>query len=163
VTVDAIQWNTLKQGKKTTKATELVVDFSGALEPLTAQTLGNYHLVVLRSAKKSSARSNPPVKLKSAVYDPAQDAVTLTIKGTIPDQKVQLTITAGDFLDSNGHPIDGNNDGQSGGNLVASFGKRGTTVSTPSASSALPQVSANAIDMLAAAGQLATHDGRTGS
>jgi len=155
VTVQGIQWQTRTLSKKKT-ARVLVVSFSGALEPGPAQDLGDYHLASLGKAKKSGARASKPVALASAVYNPALDTVTLTPKGTVVNQTLELTITAAGTLDAEGRPIDGSRDGQPGGNLVATFGKGGISLSSTSDSSAATRVSAEAFDMLLVTGYLPT-------
>jgi hypothetical protein len=65
------------------------------------------------------------VPLTSAVYDPAAATVTLTPRGTVASQTLQLTITAAGTLDAMGRPIDGNRDGQPGGDFQATFGAAG--------------------------------------
>jgi hypothetical protein len=123
VTVLGVQQQTHKLSKKKS-TTLLVVSFSGALEKGPAETPGDYHLVALGKAKKSGKPAGKPVALTSAVYDPARNTVTLTPRGTVPNQTLQLTITAAGTLDAQGRPIDGNHDGQPGGNAVVVVSKQ---------------------------------------
>ena len=67
------------------------------------------------------------VALVSAVYSASGSkfTVTLTPKAKLPTGPLQLTIIAAGTLDAEGRPIDGNRDGQAGGNFVATFGGAG--------------------------------------
>ena len=77
-----------------------------------------------------------PVKLTSAVYNPTLNAVTLTIKGKLPTQPLQLSINASAIVDTQGQPLQGNNNGQPGGTFQAAFGKAGITLASVSAAGA---------------------------
>jgi hypothetical protein len=146
-----LQWQTRKLSKKkTTKV--LVVRFSAALEPGPAQNLGDYHLVALGKGKKSGA-GGKPVALASASYDPAAHTVTLTPRGKVPAQSLQLTITAAGTRDVQGRPLDGNRDGQPGGDAVVTIGKGGVPIAA---------VSARALDALLDSGSLRTRHRRAG-
>src|SRR5262249_28825506 len=96
-----------------------------ALQPGPAANLADYHLIAPGKAKKGGKSSSKPVVLTSAVYDPVMDTVTLTPRGAVPKATLQLTITASTLLHASGQPIDGNRDGQPGGNFVATFGNAG--------------------------------------
>jgi hypothetical protein len=123
-----VQWQTRKLTKKKSSQV-LVVSFSDALEPGPAANLGDYQLVAPAKAKKSGKPAGKPVALISAVYDPALHTVTLTPKGTVPKQTLQLTITASGTLDAEGRSIDGNRDGRPGGDFQATFGRTGIRLS----------------------------------
>jgi hypothetical protein len=157
VTVLGIAWQTRKLSKKKS-TTVLVVSFSGALDQAAAQTLGDYQLVAPGKAKKPGK----PVALTAAVYDPAMHTVTLTPKGALPKKTLQLTINAAGTLDSMGRPIDGNRDGQPGGDLVATFGNTGVQLASVSRSGRSAQISAQAFDALVVAGRLPTRRERPG-
>ena len=87
--------------------------------------------------RRSRAFARPrPVKLTSAVYDAVTNSVTLTIKAKLPTQPLQLSLNASAVVDSHGQPIDGNRDGQPGGNFQATFAKAGLNLASASASSA---------------------------
>lgn len=97
------------------QATSFVVQFSGALDPVTASNPANYQLVPISRAGKVFGR---PIPIASAAYDATTHAVTLTPH---PDhlnihQHEQLTITG--VKDPAGALIDGNADGQPGGAFV---------------------------------------------
>ena len=55
--------------------------------------------------------------LISATYDPSGYTVTLTPRSKVATSPLQLTIIAVQTLDAEGRPIDGDHDGQPGGNF----------------------------------------------
>jgi hypothetical protein len=120
-------------GHKAT-ASDLVVDFSGALNASDAVNLAAYHLVTLgRRNKKTGQQATKPVKLTSATYNPATDTVTLAIKGKLPNQPLELSVNTAAVLDASGQPIAGSS-GQSGGTFQATFGKKGVNLASVAAS-----------------------------
>jgi hypothetical protein len=120
VTVLGIHWQTRKLARKKT-ASVLVVSFSDALNPRDAQSLSAFHLVAAGKDKKFGTRDDKSVPIASATYDPLAHTMTLTPRGKIPNQTLQLSISAAPILDSLGRPIDGNRDGQPGGDFKAQF------------------------------------------
>jgi uncharacterized repeat protein (TIGR01451 family) len=130
-TIQQIHEGSLKvRGKK---QSVIVVSFSDSLNPADARDLAAYHLVALGKAKKSGVRASTGVKLTTATYDLAMHTVTLTIKGKLPTQPLQLSISGGSVVDANGQSIDGNHDGQPGGNFQATFTKAGVKLASASA------------------------------
>jgi hypothetical protein len=122
VTVVGAHWQTRKLSKKkTTKV--LVISFSGALDANAARVLGDYQLATLVKAKKGAVHTGKAVKLTSATYDPSGHTVTITPKGTVPASPLQLTIIAAKTLDAEGRQIDGDHDGQPGGNFKTTLSK----------------------------------------
>ena len=113
-------------------------------QPGPAQNVGDYQLAALGKAKKSGVRPSKPVALGSAVYNPAMNTVTLTPRGTVPNETLQLTIDAALILDAQGQPIQGNQ----GGNVVEVFGKAGISLARTADPSAAVRVSAEAFDAL---------------
>jgi hypothetical protein len=108
-------------------STDIVLDFTSALDQADADNLTAYHLVSLgKLHKKTGHRATKPVKVTSASYDPATDAVTLAIKGKLPNQPLELSVNTSAVLDSSGQPIAGTS-GQPGGALQETFGKKGIT------------------------------------
>ena len=103
-----------------------MISFSGALDPGAARMLGDYQLATVVKAKKSHARAGKAVKLISATYDPSGHTVTLTPRGKVPASPLQLTIIAAKTLDAEGRPIDGDHDGQPGGNFQTTLRKAAT-------------------------------------
>ena len=104
------------KGKKHKKEEVVVVQFSGGLNPATAQNLGNYTLATVPKGKKKSTRD----VLAQAVYNASTSTVTLTPRKqpVVLKPPLQLTIIAAGLTDTSGQEIDGNADGQPGGNYV---------------------------------------------
>jgi hypothetical protein len=115
-----VQWQTRKLSKQK-KAEVLVVSFGGALDSARAQNLGDYHLVAAGKDKKFGTRDDKAVALGLASYD--SSAHTVTPRGKVPKGSLQLTITATGSLDTQGRPLDGNRDGQPGGDFQVVLGK----------------------------------------
>jgi hypothetical protein len=110
---------------RTQAATNLVVDFSGALNPADAANLAAYHLVsVGRLNRKTGQHPTRAVKVIAASYNPAADTVTLAIKGKLPNQPLELSVNTTAVRDASGQPIAGNS-GQPGGSFQTTFGKKG--------------------------------------
>ena len=92
--------------------------------------------------KKGSftAKNAKVIKLRSAVYNGAKDTVTLTVKKPFALKKpVQLLVDGVAPLglqDNDGRFIDGNHDGQPGGNAVALLNRSGATISALAAKTA---------------------------
>jgi hypothetical protein len=116
VTVLGVRWQTRHLSKRKTSKV-LVIGFSGALDPGAARVLGDYQLATVSKAKKSRAHAGKAVPLISATYDPSGHTVTLTPRGKAPASLLQLTIIAVKTHDAEGRPIDGDHDGQPGGNF----------------------------------------------
>jgi hypothetical protein len=132
VTVLGVRWQTHKVSR-TRSVNVLVVSYSGTLNPSDAKDLAAYHLFRIGTGKKLGAHDEKAIILTSATYDPSARTVTLTPQGTVAGRGVQLSITAAQMLDSEGRPIDGNRDGQPGGDYVTNLDRGGTgAVSTPS-------------------------------
>jgi hypothetical protein len=120
VTVLGVQWRKLRLSKRRT-ARVVVVNFSGALDPGHAQDLGDYRLVGPGRDKKFGNRDDKLFRLAAATYDASAHTVTLTPRGKVPKQPVQLTIKASGVLDTLGRQLDGNGDGQTGDDFVRRF------------------------------------------
>ena len=106
MTVASVQLQTHKLSRKKTVKV-LVVDYSGALEPGSAQVPGNYQLVAAGKGKKLGTRAEKTVAIASATYNPAAQSVTLTLAGKLPSGPLQLTIIASAVLDAEGRALDG--------------------------------------------------------
>jgi titin len=123
VNFNSIHVQTLKS-----RATDLVLSVSGALNQADAQNLAAYHLVTLGKLNKKTGRHvTKPVKVTSAVYNAATNTVTLAVKGKLPNQPLELSINTSAVLDASGQPIAGTS-GQSGGTFQTTFGKKGITL-----------------------------------
>jgi hypothetical protein len=92
------------------------------------------------------------LKLQSAVYNPANHTVTLKPKQRFaPSKLVELVVNGqppSGLEDSSGRLIDGNDDGQSGGNAVVVLKPGGATATAV-------RIDADAADLLLARGDLA--------
>ena len=111
----------------THRVTEILVTFSGAVNAGEAQQTGLYRLATAGKHGSFTARNAGIVKLRSAVYNAANDTVTLTPKKALALSKpVQLQINGeppSGLQDSLGRFIDGGND------AVAVLAKSGVTIS----------------------------------
>ena len=142
VTVVSLTIATVKpgSGKKPKKTTGLVLHFSGALNPTQAKSLAEFHLLSGK-VKKGHTTYSKPMPLSSAIYDPTAHTISLVPKGKLNlAQPEQLRITASLLTDSLGRPIDGNHDGQPGGDYVANLSKNKVTPL------AVPRTTAAAVD-----------------
>ena len=77
------------------------------------------------------------LKLRSAVYNTANNTVALTLKKPfVLSKPVELIVNGqppAGLEDSSGRLIDGNHDGQAGGNAVAVLSRTGATISARTA------------------------------
>ena len=121
--------------------TEIVVDFSGPVNAAQADNVATYRLATANGKGSFTAKNSPVVKLRSAVFNPANDTVTLIPKKAFALTKpVELTIngTAPSGLqDSSGRLIDGDDNGTAGSNAVAVIRRTGVTLNTVSPTAAL--------------------------
>ena len=130
VTVTSLRVATVKvgTGKKAQSKTGLLVQFSGDLNPVQAESLLAYHLLSGK-VKKGHIVFNKPTPLSSAIYSPSAQILTLIPKSKLNLAKPeQLTITAAMLTDFLGRPLDGNHDGQPGGDFVASIKGKSVTM-----------------------------------
>jgi hypothetical protein len=144
VTVTSLTIATVKvgTGKKARKTTGLVLQFSAALNMTQAQSLTAFHLLSGK-VKKSRTTYSKPVPLSSAIYNASAHTVTLIPKSKLNlAQPEQLRITASLLTDSLGRPIDGNHDGQPGGDYVVILSKGKVTPL------AVPRTTAAAVDIV---------------
>ena len=103
--------------------TEIVVNFSGPLNAAQAENVAAFRLATANGKGIFTAKNSPVMKLRSAVFNPANDTVTLIPKKAFAlTHPVQLTINGTPPLgleDSSGQLIDGLGNGMAGGNAVA--------------------------------------------
>ncbi|MFI5460129.1 MAG: RHS repeat-associated core domain-containing protein [Isosphaerales bacterium] len=168
VIVESLQVEKIKvgKGKKAKKETVLVLQFSGALNAGAADNANAYELapvITVKATGKGKHKKPPttklgtPVKLASAVYTAANNEVTLTPRGTLNLTKPEeLIVKAALVTDTLGRPIDGNDDGQPGGDFVATIsGTRVTAGGLPLArTQRRPASIADMVDHLLARGEL---------
>jgi hypothetical protein len=140
VIVASVHWETIKvkigKGKKTKTESETAheIQFSGALAG--SGDLAAYQLssVTTKKVKKKSVTSYKPIRLTSTLptSSPTESSVLL-----VPPTKAKLSqtdrlqIVATDLTDALGRPLDGNDDGQPGGNYAATFSRSGVTTGPP--------------------------------
>jgi hypothetical protein len=142
VTVQGVSLRQVPAGKHKT-ATVIVVQFSDALNASAAGNPGAYLLSTTAAGKKHKSRS---LALARATYDPTAHTVTLTpARKLVLKPPVQLRITASSLPDTLGRPLDGNHDGQPGGDSTATLSAAGVTAARVSVSPA-------AVDALLRAG-----------
>jgi ELWxxDGT repeat protein len=126
VTVTSLKLATIKvkvgTGKRARTTTQQVlqVQYSGPLDD--AGNLAAYHLLAGRTSRmkgKLATAFIKPVPLSSASYSPSANTVTLIPRGKLNlAQPEQLRVTASLLKDASGRPLDGDHDGQPGGDFV---------------------------------------------
>jgi hypothetical protein len=134
-------------------ATEITVQFNGALNSSSATTLANYQLSTVAQGRRPSK----PVKLAQALYNSATHTVTLVLKQKVAlSPPLQLRIIASGLLDAFGRQLDGNHDGQPGGDFLATLSKTGVSIKTVNSSPAggAQPLAVPALDALIATGFL---------
>jgi len=155
VTVTSVHWETIRvkagTGKKakTKSETVLEIQFSGSLAG--AGNLSAYHLATVktRKVKKKEVTTYKPIRVSSVL--PASSPLTTSV-ALVPASKPNLALTdqlqirAANLTDTLGRALDGNNDGQPGGNFVANFGRNGLTFASPNALLSDARLSAAAVD-----------------
>jgi trimeric autotransporter adhesin len=128
------------------QVTGITVAFSGALNAPLAQSLSNYRLATPGKKGSFDAKNAKLIKLKSAVYNAALDQVVLTPKKPVALSKpIQLRVNGqspAGLQDTEGRLIDGNHDGQPGGNAVAVVSRKGVTISAIPVSTGNPKSAA---------------------
>jgi hypothetical protein len=140
VIVTSLRWETIKvpvgKGKKAKTKSETVLDiqFSGLLGG--SGDLAAYELssVTTKKVKKRPVTTFKPIRLTTALA--ASSGTTSTVAlllSSKPNLSLtdRLQITANDLTDTLGRALDGNGDGQPGGNFVATFGKQGVSYAQP--------------------------------
>ena len=119
---------------------QIVVDFSGHVNASEAENTAIYRLTMTGRNDSFIAKNATVVKLTSATYDAALDEVILKPKRPFGlSNCVQLVIDGqqpGGLQDSFGRVINGDNDGQPGGDVVAMICR------TPQSMDAMPGMSA---------------------
>ena len=102
--------------------------------------------------RRAATKCDKPVALASVSYNSSTDTVTLLAKSKLNLAKPEeLRITASQLPDVYGRPLDGNDDGQPGGDFVALLTKSGVKIESIATPSTL---TAKAVDALLSAGKL---------
>jgi trimeric autotransporter adhesin len=111
------------------KLTQIEVFFSGVVNPAEVKATSLYALVTPGKKNSFTAKNAGKIKVKTAKFVPSANEVILTPKTAIAaTTPVQLTIK-GTLQDSLGRLIDGDKNGQPGGNVVAVIRKTLVTFS----------------------------------
>ena len=152
VMVTGAHWQTLKLSKAK-KVKVLVVAFSGDLDPVSARNLAAYYLAAAGKDKKPGTRDDKRMALASATYDPGAHAVALRPRNTVPKQALLLRVSAAAVHDIQGRPLDGDCDGQPGGNFSTSFKGGGINL-------ARAPIQAELFDAMLSTGELSLTRGR---
>ena len=141
VIVTSVRWETIKvktgNGKKAMTKSEsaLEIEFNGPVAG--SADLAAYQLssVMTKKEKKKAVTTYKPIRLTLAVptSSPLASSVSL-VPATKPNlsETDRLEIVAGDLTDALGRPLNGNDDGQPGGNFAATFSKHGIAFAQPS-------------------------------
>jgi hypothetical protein len=113
------------------KVTGIVIDFSGAVNMTEAQSTKTYELVAAGKGGSFTAKNAKVIKIKSAVYNPADDEVTLKPALFGLSKPVELVVYGtgpNGLQDAEGRYIDGADNGMAGSNAVAILRKGGVTI-----------------------------------
>jgi hypothetical protein len=111
-------------------ATVIVVQFSAALSAGAAANTGAYTLATVAHGKKHPSK---PLALAQVSYNPIAHSVTLRpVKKLTLNPPVQLRLSASALTDLQGRPLDGNHDGQPGGDFTATLSKGGVDTASSS-------------------------------
>ena len=120
--------------QKKHKVTSIVLTFSGGLESSLAQSKALYRLVIAGKRGSFTAKNAKTVKVRNVQYNAALSPDTVTIVPTTPfalSKQVEFIIYGlppSGLEDGEGRFIDGNKDGQPGGNAIAILSKAGATI-----------------------------------
>jgi hypothetical protein len=138
------------------QVTQILVDFSGPVNAGQADALATYRLTTAGKHGSFTARNATTVALKSAAYSDSTDSVTLVPRKPFRLTKaVQLRVAGqppSGLTDELGRLIDGNHDGQAGGDAVAVLSKQGVSLAVRRRPETSPSRSVLAVDHLLSAG-----------
>jgi hypothetical protein len=138
------------------QVTQIVVDFSGPVNAGQADALATYRLTTAGKHGSFTARNARTVALKSVAYSDSTDSVTLVARKPFGlTRPVQLRVAGqppSGLTDRFGRLIDGNHDGQPGGDAVAVLSKRGVSLAVRGRPETSPSRSILAVDHLLSAG-----------
>jgi RHS repeat-associated protein len=111
------------------QVTQVFVTFSGAVNTREADSVNTYRLTAAGKKGSFTGKNAAVIKLKSATYNTASETVTLTPKKpfavTKPVQLLVYGTGAAALQDIEGRPIDGDHNGQPGGNAVSVISRGG--------------------------------------
>jgi uncharacterized repeat protein (TIGR01451 family) len=107
------------------RTSKIDIGFDAALNPISAQNLNNYILVAADRAGHFGTKGSAVLKLKSAVYNPLANSVTLQIARPLAINRLYQLMIIGNtptgVSDALGHLLDGNHDGHAGSNYATSL------------------------------------------
>jgi RHS repeat-associated protein len=142
--------------KKRHQVIQVIVDFSGPVNSGQADTLATYRLTIAGKHGSFTAKEARTIVLASAVYNGSTDSVTLVPKKSFGlTRPVQLRVSGQPpkgLSDKFGRLIDGNHDGQPGGDAVAVLSKPGVRIEARRQPGTLPRLSVPAVDHLLSTG-----------
>ena len=112
--------------------TQVIVSLSGGVNPTQAQQLATFRLATAGLHGSFDAKNARTLKLRSARYNAATATVTITPSrsfrlGKTIQFRINGSVPAG-LVDASGRLIDGDHDGQTGGNAIALLRKTGVTI-----------------------------------
>jgi hypothetical protein len=151
VVVTSLRVATVKvgTGKKAKSMAGIVLQFSGALNVTQAKSLAPYQLIMAGKDKKFGTKDDKKVALSQAIYNAKAYTVSIVPKQALnKTQLQQLRVKAALLSDTYGRPIDGNHDGQPGGDLVATIKGKSVTIQNTTQAQAESRLTAMAIDAL---------------
>jgi hypothetical protein len=126
---------------------QITIDFSGPVNAGQADSLAIYHLTVAGKRRSFTGKGTKSVTLNRAVYSESTASVTLRPKKPFLLSKlVQLRVSG--LTDALGRFIDGNHNGQAGGDAVAILSKRGVSIVVSPQRGPLLRLSVRAVDHL---------------
>ena len=95
----------------------------------TREALRGSALTASQRFPANKKQKSKAVAISQATYNPANNTVRLVTRSPLVlNPPLKLTINAARLLDTLGRPLDGDHDGQPGGNFVATLSKRGATI-----------------------------------
>jgi hypothetical protein len=132
------------------QVTEVLVTFSGAVNAAESDNLATYRLATAGKKGSYTAKNARVIKLKSAVYDAADDTVTLIPKKAFALTKnVQLRVNgspSSGLQDSSGRFLDGDDNGSAGSNAIVILSRGGVAIdAVVSGTSGTPTVGIEAV------------------
>jgi len=137
------------------QVTQVLITFSGAVNAREAGNVATYHLATPGKGGSYTAKNAGIIKLKSAVYNPKSDTVTLTpTKPFALTKPVQLLVYGtgpNGLQDSHGRLIDGDHNGTAGGNATVILSEGGAKIqAVPLVQAGTPAPSRQAAETAAA-------------
>ena len=138
--------------------TQVIVSLSGDVDPGKAASTGIYRLATAGRKGSFDARNAGILKLRSAAYNSVTDTVTLTpLRPFRLVKPVQVRVNGqspAGLIDRLGRLIDGNHDGQPGGNATVLLRSGGVSIQRSAPADTRQTVQTSALDVLLAQGSL---------